>query len=229
VTVILQTVIEALASYIDALHPKHPQTCMNTDIHLLLNCYTLLKHGYNDELFFNIAAAMTSLTLYIEAFIRRIGLASRYLGLILVINTTLVVALRYLFNWSPIALQETMTYFHASLFMLGAAYTLQQDAHVRVDVFYQHMSERKKHLVNLFGTLFLLLPTCAFIFIICLPYVSSSVSMGEHSVEGNGLPFLYILKSLLLVLPILLSLQGVANLIRHGVALKQITSNTEGK
>ena len=172
---------------------------------------------------------MTPIQLYIEAFITRVGLATRYLGLILVVNTALVVALRYLFNWSPIALQETMTYFHASLFMLGAAYTLQQDAHVRVDVFYQHMSERKQHWVNLLGTLFLLLPTCGFIFMICLPYVSSSFAMGERSVEGNGLPFLYVLKSLLLILPLLLSLQGIANLIRHTTALKQLASQTEGK
>jgi TRAP-type mannitol/chloroaromatic compound transport system permease small subunit len=172
---------------------------------------------------------MTSIQLYIETLITRIGLATRYLGLILVINTALVVALRYLFNWSPIALQETMTYLHASLFMLGAAYTLQQDDHVRVDVFYQHMSERKQHWVNLLGTVFLLLPTCAFIFIICLPYVASSFAMGERSIEGNGLPFLYLLKGLLLVLPILLSLQGIANLIRHGLALQQLANNTEGK
>jgi TRAP-type mannitol/chloroaromatic compound transport system permease small subunit len=172
---------------------------------------------------------MTSIQLYIDTLIQRIGLITRYLGLILVINTALVVALRYLFNWSPIALQETMTYFHASLFMLGAAYTLQQDGHVRVDVFYQHMSERKQHWVNLFGTVCLLLPTCGFIFMICLPYVSSSFAMGERSIEGNGLPFLYLLKGLLLLLPILLSLQGIANLIRHGLALQQLANNTEDK
>lgn len=185
--------------------------------------------GIMMNIFLQALSVMSSLLLYIEAFIRRIGLATRYLGLILVINTTLVVALRYLFNWSPIALQETMTYFHASLFILGAAYTLQQDAHVRVDVFYQHMSERKQHIINLLGTLFLLFPTCGFIFIICLPYVSSSFAMGEHSVESNGLPFLFVLKSLLLILPILLSLQGIANLIRHGLALKQIATDGEGK
>ncbi|NVK38973.1 MAG: TRAP transporter small permease subunit [Gammaproteobacteria bacterium] len=171
---------------------------------------------------------MTLLQQYIEAVIRRIGLATRYLAVILVINTTLVVALRYLFNWSPIALQETMTYFHASLFMLGAAYTLQQDGHVRVDVFYQNMSPRKQHWVNLLGTVFLLLPTCAFIFMICLPYVQSSFAMGERSVEGNGLPFLYVLKSLLLLLPLLLTLQGIAHLIHHGLALTQ-TKMKEGQ
>ena len=171
---------------------------------------------------------MNSLQLHIETLIRQIGLGTRYLSLILVIVTALVVALRYLFNWAPIALQEIMTYLHAGLFMLGAAYTLQQDGHVRVDVFYQHMSERKQHWVNLLGTLFLLLPTCIFIFVICLPYVESSIAMNERSIEGNGLPFLFVLKSLLLILPVLLSLQGIAHIIQHGLALKNL-NQAEGQ
>jgi len=171
---------------------------------------------------------MNSLQLHIETLIRQIGLGTRYLSLILVIVTALVVALRYLFNWAPIALQEIMTYLHAGLFMLGAAYTLQQDGHVRVDVFYQHMSERKQHWVNLLGTLFLLLPTCIFIFVICLPYVESSIAMNERSIEGNGLPFLFALKSLLLILPVLLSLQGIAHIIQHGLALKNL-NQAEGQ
>ena len=171
---------------------------------------------------------MNSLQLHIETLIRQIGLGTRYLSLILVIVTALVVALRYLFNWAPIALQEVMTYLHAGLFMLGAAYTLQQDGHVRVDVFYQHMSERKQHWVNLLGTLFLLLPTCIFIFVICLPYVESSIAMNERSIEGNGLPFLFALKSLLLILPVLLSLQGIAHIIQHGLALKNL-NQAEGQ
>jgi TRAP-type mannitol/chloroaromatic compound transport system permease small subunit len=156
----------------------------------------------------------------ITQFIERLGKLTGYLGLFLVVNTALVVALRYLFNWAPIALQETMTYLHASLFMLGAAYTLKNDGHVRVDVFYQHYSLRKKAMVNLLGTIFLLFPTCLFILIICFPYVESSWDMGERSIEGNGLPWLYVLKALLLVQPILLMLQGAAEIIKNTLILQ---------
>jgi TRAP-type mannitol/chloroaromatic compound transport system permease small subunit len=158
---------------------------------------------------------MTHFHRFITQFIERLGLITGYLGLILVVNTALVVALRYAFNWAPIALQETMTYLHASLFMLGAAYTLKHDGHVRVDVFYQHYTEKKKALINLLGTLFLLFPTCIFILFICYPYVESSWNMNERSIEGNGLPWLYLLKGLLLLQPILLMLQGVAEIIKH--------------
>jgi len=156
----------------------------------------------------------------LSRFTEKVGKITQYLGLILVINTALVVALRYLFNWSPIALQEAMTYFHATLFMVGAAYTLKHDGHVRVDVFYQHYSERKKALINLLGTLLLLLPTCLFILIICWPYVLDSWAIYERSIEGNGLPWVYLLKTLLLIQPSLLIVQGVAEALKNLLILK---------
>jgi len=104
--------------------------------------------------------------------------------------------------------------------MVGAAYTLKHDGHVRVDVFYQHYSERKKALINLLGTLLLLLPTCLFILIICWPYVLDSWAIYERSIEGNGLPWVYLLKTLLLIQPSLLIVQGVAEALKNLLILK---------
>ena len=160
-------------------------------------------------------SASRKLEAFLELFIEKTGLATRYLGLLLVVVTFAVVLLRYLFNYSPIALQETMTYLHASLFMLGAAYTLKHDGHVRVDVFYQTMSQQKQALINLLGTVFLLFPTCIFVFVICLPYVESSWAIGERSIEGAGLPWVYALKTLLLIQPVLLMLQGLAEILKN--------------
>lgn len=159
----------------------------------------------------------------------RWGQIVRWLGLFLVINTGLVVALRYLFNWSPIALQEAMTYLHASLFMLGMAYTLSTDGHVRVDVFYQHFSKKKQHWVNLLGTIFLLFPTCIFVLIICLPYVSSSWEIMESSIEGEGLPFVYLLKTLLIIQPVLLMFQGLAEILKAVEGIKKEATSVEGQ
>ena len=69
------------------------------------------------------------------------------------------------------------------------------------------------HWVNLLGAIFLLYPTCIFIFIICLPYVSSSWAILESSIEGNGLPFIYLLKTLMVIMPVTLGLQGVAEML----------------
>lgn len=170
---------------------------------------------------------MFSLYSALNRFTEKLGITTQYLGLFLVINTALVVTLRYVFNWSPIALQEAMTYLHATLFMVGAAYTLKHDGHVRVDVFYQHYTEKKKALINLLGTLFLLFPTCLFILIICLPYVESSWAIGERSIEGNGLPWVYLLKTLLLIQPVLLMVQGTAEAIKNVLILQGHNLNNE--
>ena len=175
----------------------------------------------------NSAPLITTINSRLNGFTESLGLGTRYLGLLLVVVTAAVVLLRYLFNYSPIDLQETMTYLHASLFMLGAAYTLKHDGHVRVDVFYQHMSQRKQALINLMGTVFLLFPTCLFVLIICFPYVESSWSIGERSVEGAGLPWVYLLKTLLLLQPLLLMLQGVAEIFKNVLLLKTTEQNPE--
>lgn len=147
-----------------------------------------------------------------------IGRTSAWLALALVLVMVAVVLLRYGFGIGNIALQESLTYLHGSLFMLGIAYTLAEDEHVRVDVFYARFSPRTKAWVNLLGTMFLLLPVCGVIFGLSLHYVY----MSWHELEGSangGLPFVYLLKSLLLVLPVLLVIQAIAELLRHGLTI----------
>lgn len=158
---------------------------------------------------------MQTLITRLDAATDRFGAAVSWLSLALVLITGLVVLLRYAFNWAPIALQESMTYLHASLFMLGAAYSLKHDKHVRVDVFYRKFSQRQKAWVDIGGTLLLLFPTCLFSLFICWPYVADSWSILERSVEGNGLPFIYLLKTLLLIQPFLLILQGCVEIMRN--------------
>lgn len=138
------------------------------------------------------------------------GRAVSWLTLAMVLITFAVVVLRYLFNTGWIAMQESITYMHALVFMLGVAYTLKRDGHVRVDIFYHKFSPRGQAWVNLLGTLLFLLPTFGFILWVCWDYVLFSWSLQEHSQEAGGLPFLYLLKTVLLIMPLLMLLQGVA-------------------
>lgn len=139
--------------------------------------------------------------------------------LILLLLTLTVVILRYGFNTGATNLQDTALYLHGAVFTLGAGYTLKHDAHVRVDIFYRRFSERGQHWVDFLGTLLLLLPVTLFIGIWCFEYVATSWRIGETSVEAGGLPFIYVQKSLLLVLVVSLTLQALVELYRHGKAL----------
>jgi TRAP-type mannitol/chloroaromatic compound transport system permease small subunit len=90
---------------------------------------------------------------------------------------------------------------------------LQQDGHVRVDIFYSEMSERKRAMVDLTGTLIFLIPFCLFILVIAWPYVANSWKLMESSREAGGLPALFLLKSLILVMPALLLGQAFLNVV----------------
>ena len=86
-----------------------------------------------------------------------------WLTLLMVLVTVVVVVLRYLFDAGWIWMQESITWMHAAVFMLGAAYTLRQDEHVRVDIFYREMSAKRRALVGVVGAFLFLLPVCFFI------------------------------------------------------------------
>jgi TRAP-type mannitol/chloroaromatic compound transport system permease small subunit len=105
---------------------------------------------------------------------------------------------------------------HAVVFMVGAAYTLQQEEHVRVDIFYRGMGTRRRAWVDLVGALLFLLPLCALLGYKAWDFVLVSWQLGESSREPGGMPypFLPILKSALLLMPLLLALQGVSMLVR---------------
>ena len=141
--------------------------------------------------------------------------------LFIVIITFLVVLLRYGFDIGSIALQESITYFHAFVFMLGSAYTLKHDGHVRVDIFYRKMTPTKKAWVDLLGTLLLLFPVCLFILIVSWDYVFTSWSLLEESGEAGGLAYVYILKTSLLLMPLLLMLQGLVMVIKSVLTIKE--------
>lgn len=138
------------------------------------------------------------------------GRAVAILTGLMVIVTFAVVVLRYGFDLGWISMQESIVYLHAMNFMIGAAYTLKHDAHVRVDIFYQKFGLRGRAWVDLLGSLLLLLPMCGFILWSSWDYVSDAWSVKEASGEAGGLPWLYLLKSLLLIMPGLLIIQGMA-------------------
>jgi TRAP-type mannitol/chloroaromatic compound transport system permease small subunit len=131
-----------------------------------------------------------------------------------------VVVLRYVFGIGSIWLSESVIYGHATMFMLAAAWTLQAGGHVRVDIFYADASPRTRALVDLLGSLLLLLPFVAVIFWFALPYVGRSWALLERSRETSGLPFVYLLKTVIPLFAVLLGLQGIAQAIRAARVLR---------
>jgi len=150
------------------------------------------------------------------------------LTLAMVLVSCTVVLMRYLFDTGWIWLQESVTWMHAMVFLIGAAYTLEREDHVRVDILYQRMGPRGQAWVNVLGVVVLLLPTCGLILWSSADYVSASWRVREVSQEAGGLPALYLLKSIIPVSALLLSLQGISLLLRNLLVLGGKVSRPAG-
>jgi len=142
-----------------------------------------------------------------------------WLLVLLVLMQGLVVLLRYGFSWGSIALQESVTYLHALCFMLGAAFTLQVDRHVRVDVLYRRMSLKQQALVNAVGSVLFLIPICLFMLWTSYDYVLQAWTIKERSADSGGLAIVYLLKTLIPLLAISLLAQALAELGRSILSL----------
>ncbi len=159
----------------------------------------------------------------LDRFNAALGRAVSWLTVAMVIVTCLVVVMRYVFDAGLIWLQESIVWMHAVVFMVGAAYTLEQEEHVRVDVFYRGMAPRRRAWVDLAGVLLFLWPLCLFLAYTSFDFVAASFNIREASRESGGLPFplLPILKTALLVMPLTVALQGLSLLLRSLATLKR--------
>ena len=150
----------------------------------------------------------------IDAIIEITGRTVAWLSLGMVVITCTVVVLRYGFDTGAIALQESVTYMHALVFMIGLSYALKHDRHVRVDLLFSRLSERNRQRINLIGHLGLLLPICLVITMESFDYVMRSWAISEGSPEAGGIPGVYLLKTLIPLSALLLSMQAVSEVLR---------------
>tara|TARA_B100000123_G_scaffold68181_1_gene48353 strand:- start:718 stop:1302 length:585 start_codon:yes stop_codon:yes gene_type:complete len=148
------------------------------------------------------------------------GMTVRWFALIMVLLQFAVVLLRYVFGFSSIALNESVLYLHAGLFMLGAGYTLLVDGHVRVDIFYAGAENRTKARIDAFGYTILAIPSMMALLYWTWPSVINSISMMEGAISVGGIPAVWLLKSLIPAFCILLIIQSVACLLRQIIALR---------
>lgn len=154
---------------------------------------------------------------YIDQLIAWIGKSISWLIFTAVVVTFAVVIMRYGFEFGRIWIQESYLWMHAIVFMLGAAWTLQDEGHVRVDILYRKFSARTQCWIDLFGVILLLVPTCALITWVSWPYVATSWQLTEGSRETGGIPAVFLLKTIIPLMALLLFLQGTSIAI-HNIA-----------
>lgn len=145
-----------------------------------------------------------------------------WLTLAMALTISVLVIARSLFNINSIAVQESVVYMHALVFLLCFSYTAYANGHVRVDIFYRRFSQPQKAWVDALGHVFLLFPFALFILFISWNYVLQSWGwqpstntwhVKEVSADPGGLPYVYLLKSLIPLTGIMLAIYALCDLV----------------
>ena len=157
---------------------------------------------------------------FLELLIKWVG----YLAALALASLILLVVydalMRYLFQSGSIALQELEWHLFDVVIMLGIAYTLQRASHVRVDIFYDQYSDKMRHIVNIIGAIFFILPFSLMIIYVGFDFVLLSFEQLEASSDPGGLPYRYIVKSLLPIAFVLLIVQTLSEVYKEFILLK---------
>lgn len=161
----------------------------------------------------------------IEAFIGRIvdaiGAVLSGVLVLMVLNVSFDVMMRYAFRASSVGMQEMEWHLFALVILFGVGFALRHEGHVRVDFIYDRMSPKKKALINIWGTVIMLVPLMLLIFFGSMEYVDDAYISNEISEDPGGLPYRWVIKSMI-PLSMLFTLLSAA-----GYVLKNIMNYRE--
>jgi len=153
--------------------------------------------------------------LFVDSVTTKIASIIRWAPILMVLTVVIVVILRYLFSIGAIAIQELTMYLHGVLFLFSIPYGISKNTHVRVDLVYSRLSPSRKNLIDTIGHSVFLIPVGLFIFFSSLPYAEASWAMKERSSEVGGIPAIFALKACVTIAGVLLTLQGISELLKN--------------
>ena len=178
-------------------------------------------------------------TAYLNKIVQRIVEISAWFNVALIVLIMTAVILRYGFHrnglalwWPLVPMEELQWHFYSVPVMLGLAYAITNDTHIRIDILRMHMSKRLKHIFEILGILLLLLPCVIILFDFGLDYTIYAITHHESSQSTMGLPHRWIIKSVIPLSMLLIIIASVARLIQEVVLLLypyEIVSETSQK
>ena len=151
----------------------------------------------------------------IDKTIKYLGYFTACILAVLVLLVVYDATARYLFSTGSIALQELEWHLFDIIILFGIAYTLKENAHVRVDIFYASFSEKTKAIINIISSLFFILPFSLLIIYIGLDFVSQSFIQNETSSNPGGLEYRFLVKSLMPLSFMFVSFQVISDVISN--------------
>lgn len=156
----------------------------------------------------------TRITDVLEAIVEFFGRYSSFIWIVLMLLVVGNVLLRYMIGTNFVALEELQWHLFAIGFMIALSYCFLHDGHVRVDVWAEHFQPRTRAIVEIIGIVVLFLPFCYLILTYAYPFVERSYRLNEVSAAPGGLPYRWLIKSVILLAFGLLFMAGLARAIR---------------
>jgi len=175
----------------------------------------------------------------LENFVNLVDSLSDKIGHFVGWMTTLMVlvvfydtVMRYAFNKGNVALQELEWHLFAIVFLLGAAYTLKEGGHVRVDILYVSLSKKTKAWIDFLGVFVFLIPFSVMVILATKGFIMNSWAIREISPDPGGLPARYILKTMIPLGFSLLIVQGLSEAAKNFMIImgynRKVTSKRQG-
>lgn len=154
-----------------------------------------------------------------------IGKAVSWLVLLMVLVIVYDVSMRYLFHIGSVLLQELEWHLFDIIFLLGAAYTFKENGHVSIDIFYhsRFVSEKSRLRINIVGTILFLIPFCLLVIITSSGFVENAYSISEGSSEPGGLPYRFLIYTMIPLGFTMVLLQGICFAINSALALQGLS------
>jgi len=149
---------------------------------------------------------------FIDKFIKYLGFLTAFVLIVLVLLVVYDATARYLFSSGSIALQELEWHLFDVVILFGIAYTLQQNAHVRVDIFYASFSQKTKNIINIISSIFFILPFSFLIIYVGVDFVMLSFAQNEISSNPGGLEYRFLVKSIMPLSFVFLSFVAIKNI-----------------
>ncbi|MCW8920642.1 MAG: TRAP transporter small permease subunit [Sedimenticola sp.] len=163
----------------------------------------------------------------LNGFVQRIGHIMAWANVLLIGIILVQVVLRYGFNNGLVYLEELIWHIYAVGFMFGLSFAITNDSHIRVDIIHMNLSRENQHRWEIFGILVLLLPFIMVIFFHSVEWVYYSYEIGESSANPTGLPYRWIVKSVIPLSFALLFIAAIARLIREITLLLHLAKEPE--
>jgi TRAP-type mannitol/chloroaromatic compound transport system permease small subunit len=162
-----------------------------------------------------------------DKFADAIGYFTAFVMVLMILNVTYDVIMRYFFNTGSIAMQEMEWHLFSVIILLGISYTLKEDGHVRVDLIYDTLTNKKKAKINMVGVVLFILPVAILIGYESVPYVIESFTSNEQSGDPGGLPYRWIVKSMIPLSFFLLIITSIGFFIKNLNVYKGLHESNE--